>query len=307
MLVSLLAAVALSAIQNPVEAVPPVAASAPDHAATASATRSSPLSRDTRGRPTITATINGQGPYAMVLDTAAQTSLVTLPLARDLGLPALGQQMSIAGASGQAQADLYGVDRFSTDLFDAEGVAMLALPNAGATEARGIVGMEMFAAGRLTFDPTAHTVSYQPSGAPAEGYAVVKGRLDDTGLLIVPVEIDGVAFDALVDTGAAVSVASGGALKALGWSPNDPRLKPAGAITGAGRQETSVQSGRVARVSLGPVNFRDLNLIFTPDAPADSPAEPASKPTLILGSDLLNALDAFAIDFPKAEMLIRVS
>lgn len=214
--------------------------------------------------------------------------------------------MNIAGASGQVQADLYGVDRFSTDLFDAEGVALLALPNAGATEARGIVGMEMFAGGRLTFDPAAHAVTYQPSDAPAERYAVVKGRLDETGLLVVPVEIDGVAFDALVDTGAAVSVASGGALKALGWGPSDPRLKPAGAITGAGRQETSVQSGHVALVRLGPVNFRDLNLVFTPDVPAEKASETAPKPTLILGSDLLGALDAFALDFPKAELLIRV-
>lgn len=252
------------------------------------------------------ARFNGKGPYPMVLDTAAQTSLVTEGLAQEIALPGLGQQMNVAGASGQAQAELYGVDRFSTDLFDAEGVAVLGLPNARATEARGIVGMEMFADSCIVFDPKAQAISVKPSGVPPEGFTAVKGRLDDNGLLIVPVEIDGVAFDALVDTGAAASVASGGALKALGWAADDPRLKPAGTITGASRDETAVQSGRVSRIRLGPVNFRNLDIIVLPDARPDGSTPSSQKPQLILGSDLLNALDAFAIDFPRAELLIRV-
>lgn len=301
MLVPILVAVALSASQGHT-----ADAEVTGTQAAAPATRSTHLSRDSRGRPTIMARFNGKGPYPMVLDTAAQTSLVTEGLAQEIGLPALGQQMNIAGASGQSQAELYGVDRFSTDLFEADGVAVLGLPNAGATEARGIVGMEMLSEGRLLFDPKARTVSLQPSGVASDGFAAVRGRLDESGLLVVPIEIDGVAFDALVDTGAAASVASGGALKALGWAANDPRLKRAGTIMGAGHEETAVQSGRIARIRLGPVNFRDLDLIFTADEPNIEASEQSSKPMLILGADLLNALDAFALDFPRAELLIRL-
>lgn len=277
----------------------------------AQATVSTPLYRDTRGRPTIDARFNGKAPVRMVVDTAAQMSLVTLPLVHELGFPELGEGMTLDGVAGTSRAELFGVERFETDLFAIENVALLALPNAGVTEARGIIGMENFPQGRLEFDRVGGRLSLGPSGRP-EGYVAVQGRLDDAGLLIVPVEIDGVAFDALIDTGAGVSVVSGGALDALGWSDDDPRLKAAGAIRGATRHQTAVRAGQVGLIKLGPVNFRDIDLIFA-DAPGpgDPRSEPADsrlfdRPDLILGSDLLNALQAFAIDFQNAELQIRV-
>ncbi len=118
------------------------------------------------------------------------------------------------------------------------------------------------------------------------------------------VEIDGVAFTALVDTGAAVSVASGGALSALGWAQTDPSLTPAGQIRGATQHGTTVLSGTVGRIKLGPVNFRDVPLIFAADGPAEAGAD--GGPNLILGADLLNGLEAYALDFPRGELQIRI-
>lgn len=262
----------------------------------------SPLTRDTRGRPTIDAQVNGQGPFRMVVDTAAQTSLLAPDLVGVLALPAVGE-MGVGGVAGHQQSAIYGVDRFTTSFFDAEEIGMLALPNATVTEASGIIGMEMFSQDRVVFDNKAEQLKSEPSGTPIEGFVSVKGRLNDSGLLEVPVEIDGVVFNALVDTGASVSVASGGALKALGWAETDPRLSPAGAIRGATQHGTAVLQGKVGRIRLGPVNFRDVPLVFIA---AETATDTASKPTLILGSDLLNNLDAFALDFPKAELQIRI-
>lgn len=306
-------AAALSALSLAVQAAP-AAAPASDKATVAAADVQAvvhtPLYRDTRGRPTIDTRFNGQPPVRMVVDTAAQMSLVGQPLIQELGLPGLGEGMTVNGVAGQTQAELYGVDRFATDLFDVEGVALLAMPNANVTEARGIVGMEMFSQGRLEFDLTANRLTLGPSARP-DGFVAVQGRLNEAGLLTVPVEIDGVAFDALVDTGAGVSVASGGALRALGWSDDDPRLKAAGTIRGATQHQTAIRSGRVGRIKLGPVNFRDIDLIFadapaTAETPIASSEEGAERPSLILGSDLLNALQAYAIDFSQGQLQIRV-
>ena len=125
--------------------------------------------------------------------------------------------------------------------------------------------MEMFTQNRVVFDNAADRLTVEPTGAPAEGFVAVAGRLSDSGLLEVPVEIDGVTFKALVDT--SVSAASGGALSALGWTENNPRLAPAGAIRGATRHGTTVLKGTVGRIRLGPVNFRDVPLIFTAASP----------------------------------------
>jgi predicted aspartyl protease len=305
--------VVLSALSLSVQAAPvPMATSSqgPVAAAEAQALVHTPLYRDTRGRPTIDTRFNDRAPVRMVVDTAAQMSLVSLPLVQELALSSLGEGMTVNGVSGQTQAELYGVDRFATDLFDVEGVALLAMPNAGVTEARGIVGMEMFSQGRLEFDLMANRLTLGPSARP-DGFIAVQGELNEAGLLTVPVEIDGVIFDALVDTGASVSVASGGALRALGWSEGDTLLTAAGTIRGATEHQTVIRSGRVGRIKLGPVNFRDINLVFS-DAPAmdetpiTSPAKGSGRPSLILGSDLLNALQAFAIDLSQGQLQIRV-
>lgn len=265
---------------------------------------STALGRDSRGRPTLAAYFNGKGPFAMVLDTAAQTSLVSTTLARDVGLPELDGGLSINGVSGEARTRLFAVDRLQTDLFVNKAVAVPALPNDGVTEARGIIGMEMFTSGRLVFDQTAHRISLEPSGGPEDGYAVIQGRLNEVGLLVVPAQIEGVAMEALVDTGAAISVVSGAAPLALGWAADDPRLKSAGTMRGAAGQESAIQSAIVGRLALGPVEFRDLPLFFSGLAVGED-AE-AAPPTLILGTDLLNNLEAFAVDFPKARLLIRI-
>ena len=267
------------------------------------ASKESALTRDSRGRPTIEAEINGKGPFRMVVDTAAQTSLLTPALVDELGLPAIGE-MGVGGVAGQQQAALYGVDRFKTALFDRTAVGMIAMPNATVTEARGIVGMEVFTQDRVVFDNAAKRLSIEPSGIPKTGFVSVAGRLNDSGLLEVPVDIDGVTFNALIDTGASVSVASGGALKALGWTETDSRLAPAGEIRGATDHGTAVLEGTVNRIRLGPVNFQNVPLIFVADESPD--AGGGQTPELILGSDLLNNLDAFALDFPKAELQVRI-
>lgn len=271
--------------------------------ASAAVAKVSALTRDTRGRPTIEAEINGKGPFRMVVDTAAQTSLLTPTLVDELGLPAIGA-MEVGGVAGQQQAALYGVDHFKTALFDRSAVGMIALPNATVTEARGIVGMEMFTQNRVVFDNAAERLTIEPSGSSTTDFVAVAGRLSDSGLLEVPVEIDGVTFNALIDTGASVSVGSGAALKALGWTETDPRLAPAGAIRGATDHGTAVLKGAVGRIRLGPVNFRDVPLIFV--AGEVSETKDGETPNLILGSDLLNNLDAFALDFPKAELQVRI-
>lgn len=296
-----LALVAQPPVQTP-GSIAPVDGSGGD--AQALAAPSTVLGRDTRGRPTLTARFNGQGPFAMVLDTGAQTSLVSTSLADELDLPELDGGLGVNGVSGAEQARLFAVDRFQTDLFDADAVAVPALPNDGVTEARGIVGMERLASGRLVFDQIAHRIRLEPSDGPHDGYAVIQGRLNDAGLLVVPVKIDGVELDALVDTGAAISVVSGAPAQVLGWAEDDPRIKAAGVMRGAAGQGAEVNSAKVGRLAVGPVTFRDLDLFFS--TPSGASNADASPPSLILGSDLLNNLEGFAVDFPKAQLLIRI-
>jgi predicted aspartyl protease len=256
------------------------------------------LHYDNRGRPAISVTVNGEGPFDMVIDSAAQSSLLSPTLAAKLGLPTMQSGMRIQGATGDVAASIYPVDRLTSALFDRHFVGLFRLPNPQSTSALGIVGMESFSANKLLFDREAHRVVGLPSGAALPGFAAHKGQLGLDGLLRVPIVINGVTIEALVDTGAAATVANAAAIRALGWEANDPRMTQDGEIRGATDHAQSIRVAKVDTLRIGPATLRQVPVYFT----ADDEATPA----VILGSDLLNLFDAFAIDFPQAALEIRV-
>lgn len=257
------------------------------------------LRYDNRGRPAIGVSVNDTGPYYMVIDTAAQMSLLSPALADQLHLPKIDSDLKINGATGQTQAKLYGVDHFSAPLFDEKQVGLLMLPNSGTTPARGIVGMDLFGQGKLMFDRTGQKVRFMPSAPAGEGHVTIKGETNG-GLLTVPVKLNGVAMKALIDTGAGITLANPAALKALGWDAKDPRLSDAGQIHGATADGADVRKGEVETLNLGPVTMHKVPMYFSTAASGDQ------EPSIILGVDLLDQLDAYALDFPRGELQIRM-
>ncbi len=239
----------------------------------------------------------------MVVDTGAQATVMAPGLAQELHLtPLPGESIQVVGVSGSAQVALYPVDDLRTDLFNAQQVAVPALPNVGSTNARGILGMEHFSQGKLSFDHREARLSFSASSAARPGVVAVKGQLGDNGLLSVPVSIDGVVFDALVDTGASATVLNWAAMAAMGWQRNDPRLKAAGGIRGATASATQVVSTRLDKVQIGPARLSNVPVIVT--VPADGAS--ADRPSMILGIDVLSALAIYSVDFPRAELQIGV-
>lgn len=286
---------------------PPVAGTAseanPDAPVAPTVSHTTALKQDRAGRPVISTRLNGQGPFDMVVDTGAQSTVIAPSLARDLRLPPLpGESINVVGVSGSSQVALYPVDELDTELFSARYVALPGLPNPGSTNARGILGMEHFALGKLSFDHREGRLSYGPSSPPGVGVFAVKGRLEVNGLLHVPVSIDGVVFDALVDTGASATVINWAAMKALGWARDDARLKAAGGIRGATHAATGVMSTRLDKVQIGPAKLSNVNVMVT--VPTDGADDDA--PSIILGIDVLSALARYAVDFPRSELQIVV-
>ncbi|VFR21690.1 hypothetical protein AMP9_4056 [plant metagenome] len=258
------------------------------------------LRHDDRGRPVIGAQLNGSGPYDMVVDTAAQSSLISQGLVHELSLTALDGEMTIRGAVDAQTSRLYPIDRFSTPLFQDENIAMLALPNANTTSARGIIGMEYFQQSRLLFDREHATLSVGSSGPAPEGFVTVAGQLGGDGLLTIPVALNGSNAPALVDSGAGPTVANLQVLATLDWTIDDACLKPAGGIQGATQGATQAWIAKIDTLSIGSVTMHDVPIVFSNFTGS------SDQPSLILGSDLLNLLPAYAVDFPRAELQIRL-
>ncbi|WP_448664660.1 aspartyl protease family protein [Sphingomonas sp. CJ20] len=258
------------------------------------------LRYDDRGRPMVAIQVNGQGPFDMVLDTGAQSSLMAPALADRLGLRPMASDLQINGATGADAASIYPIDRFSNGLIDESQIGLLRFPNPQSTSALGIIGMETFTGRRLVFDRVAHRVTAAASGTAAPGFVSLSGTLGQDGLLLVPILINGVKMRALVDTGAAVTVANTAALHALGWADDDARLRQSGQIRGATATGQGVRTAKMETLTIGPATLRQVPIYFTGAQDGDA------SPAIILGADILNLFEAFALDFPRAELLIKI-
>lgn len=257
-----------------------------------------PMQLDGKLRPMAAVRLNESATVDMLVDTGAQSSLLTTALVESLTLPKTGEVVTVNGAAGSMPAPVIAIRRMTTPLFDLRDTTLVALPRIGVTQAQGIVGMDLFTGRKLTFDLAARQMSVADSGPAAADYATIRGMVKGNGLLHVPVTIDGVVIDALVDTGAEGSVANDAALRALGWRDDDPRLKANGTMSGATAGSASVRRGTVGMISLGPVNFRTVPLTFS------GAADPT--PRIILGIDMLGLLQRFALDLPRGELQVYV-
>lgn len=257
-----------------------------------------PIRFDAKKRPMIAVHLGDGPPVDMLVDTAAQSSVITGAVAAAQGLQPTGETVTVNGVAGSVVARSYHVRRMASGLFNVPDTSVIALPRVGVTEAGGIVGIDLFAGRKLTFDLAGQKVTAGESGPPPADDVPIRGSVDAKGLLHVPVTIDGVVIDALVDTGAEGSVANGAALRALGWREDDPRLTANGTITGATVGGTIVRRGMVGRITLGPVGFSTVPLTFTGGM--------GGTPRLILGMDMLGLLQRFALDLPRAELQVYV-
>lgn len=254
---------------------------------------------DNRGRPVIATMINQSGPYFLAVDTAAETSLLVPQLGELLKLTPHDSELTINGATGSSKAQIYPVDHFSSLLFNEEYLGLLMMPNGGTTNAGGIIGMDLFAQHILFFDLQNRQLKKLAPGTLNGSFAKIKATKQGDTLLRVNVKLNDIDIPALIDSGAAITLANAAALQALGWRKDDPRLQTEGEIGGATNEKSPIKKAQIDTLAIGPLTFRDIPVRFTTE-------QQAAQPELILGSDLLNHLAGYALDFPNGEFLIKL-
>lgn len=298
MLTAMLTALSLSSVSFfAATAATAVESASPTTPATTSA--SAPLRYENRGRPVIATQVNGKGPYYMVVDTGAESSLMVPALGELLGVKSVDSGLVIRGATGRMQAQMYPIDQFQSGLFNEQQIGLLALPNPGSTPAAGIIGMDLFAHKALVFDTAHQQLRAEPTGHVTGHYATVKAVDDQRLLMTIMVKINGVELPALIDSGAAATIGNLAAMKALGWQLDSSELQDDGAIRGATQHQSAIKKATIASFGFGPLTMRDVPVRFT----TQDDGQPAK---LNIGSDLLNSLLGYGLDFPQRELLIML-
>jgi hypothetical protein len=213
------------------------------------------------GHLLLTARIDGR-PHVMVLDTGANITSLSTRAAKELAIETTGSMRindSIVAPTGKVRKlAISGVDH------DDVAITIVDIPDALATGADGIVGLDVLGRHDIVVDLARDELGLYPAGTlakhPRERIAFDYGA---NGLILLDIELDNrTSVPAMLDLGAPVSVLN----------------RSAGALIGARGPATMV--ARTGNTTLGPVRVlvRDLGTFARLGL--------ATRPAIVLGNDV---------------------
>lgn len=256
-----------------------------------------PLARGERGHPLVEVSVNGKGPFTMLLDTGAGLTTVTTSLKDELELVRIGrspQPMQLAG--GAAPVDLYtlGYVRLAGLPAPAPITVVIDEPMKYLKPARGILGMNVLSRFSVDIDQPNRRLILSESGTPPPGGVDWQGvafntRYDD--FIVVDVEIGGVAAKAVIDTGANGTVINDKLAAALGVVKGAKGVE-AGEILAGGGATLKAKAGPLV---LGRARWTEI-AVQSNQLPLFQAMGIDDGPALILGNNVLADVRLF-IDY----------
>jgi len=149
---------------------------------------------DLGGRPMIEVRINGKGPYAVLLDTGANVTVIDETLMKELG--------ANAQSNGAFEIDELRVGDLVVHGFQAHALRGGLPALGGAIPLRGILSAAAFPGNLLLLDYPQHRVTIKPGALPAADDQRVFEYHPDEELPVIPVTIAGHVYRIHMDSGA---------------------------------------------------------------------------------------------------------
>lgn len=260
-----------------------------------------PTTLDRVGRIVVPVMINGQGPFRLMVDTGANRTTISTDIATQLGIDYAGAPTVILnGVTGSAEVPAVDIARLRVGdlVLDAQQILVVEPHLVG--EADGILGVAGLREQRLFVDFRRDIVTISRSRFGRDSDLRIRADWVAGGLLGTHVQIGRVRALAVIDTGAQKSLGNRALQDAL---RADARGQQA-TVYGTTEATMIGDIAAVPRITMDGaflahvvVAFGDFH-IFDVWGLNDTPA-------LIIGMDVLGAMDAVMIDFRIAEIRIR--
>jgi predicted aspartyl protease len=247
-----------------------------------------------RGFPLVEVALNGQGPFTMVLDTAAGITTVSTPLIERLDLLNVGrmpQPVQLAG--GPQTVDLYtlGFVTLGGEKAPAPITVVLDAPLNYIPRAQGILGMNVLSRFALDIDqPNGRMIVHPPGATPDQGadWSIVPIAPRWDSFLVIDLTIAGQPAKAVIDTGANETILNAKLRDALGIVEGGPGVSP-GTIALASTPSLKV---RIGPIKAGETTWPDLG-VQAADLPLFKALGLDETPALVLGNDALKQVRLF--------------
>lgn len=282
-------------------ALPPaeISAGAAQAAPAAPATEVIAARGDGRERMTVPVRVSGQGPYRFLLDTGAQSTVVSHDLALHLSLP-MGENVMLIGVAGRQRAQTVQVDEIGLGRHSRHGltVPVLQRDDIGAD---GILGLDTLQDQRVLIDFTRNLVAVNDArelGGDKGFEIVVHARRKAGQLIMTDARIDGIRVSVIVDTGADSTIGNRALQRALGKRGS---VAPTEIFSVTG-QILPADVGFARTLQLQGLDINNVLIAFA-DAPPFAHLGLAEKPAILLGMREMRMFRRVAIDFPTRRIL----
>jgi len=278
----------------------PLAQPPPAPAATPAAPETLKLKQDQTARMTIDVMVNGQGPYAFLIDTAADRTVISRELATTLKLPsgpavlmheATGDDLVETAVIGHLQLGAHGVDHIEAPL--------LTAANLGAA---GMLGVDSLRDLHIVMDFKTLRMSAEPSRPePVEPDTfVVRGRSRFGQLILVDAALHGERIFVVLDTGSQQSVGNLALQRLLTTADVRQDLHEQTEIIGVTGKRAPAELNIIGELRVGGLLIRHAPMAFA-QLPTFNRLGLDREPALLLGMDVLSHFRRVSVDLRRKE------
>lgn len=259
---------------------------------------------DAARRLSVEAYVNERGPFNFLVDTGANSSVITSELADQLALPRGGATRlhSIAGAQS---VDTVRVRTLAVGKRSRENMVVSVLPRA-QLRMDGVLGLEWLGRASLLLDFERRRMTVgEALPVPDSRTVIVKSKLLRSGLTLIDAFMPLQRLVAFVDSGSTTTVGNLALLEAA--RENDAILGTLAAtelrsVTG---QVLPGRSAILSRLTLGKMTLRNVPLIIGAIHTFDYWGF-REQPAIVIGADILQKFQSVAMDFKRNEVRFRV-
>ena len=257
-----------------------------------------------RSRLNIDVSINARGPYRFVVDSGADTSVVSESIAAQLRLPSLAPAMMI-GMTETRLVKRAGVETMqvgSNTIYDLE-VPVLKRRDIGGD---GMLGLDALAGQRMMMDFVNDQITIEDGRLPEpvlDGVIVVKGKLRRGQLMLTRVSAGAHSLDAVIDSGSEITIGNSALRKRL--ERNRLNLVSRVTIIGVTGVAYELEVIVIPLLKVGDAMMTNVPVAFA-DIPVFEAFEMNRKPSLILGTDLMNSFSRVSLDFENKKVRFQL-
>jgi len=276
-----------------------------------------PYRVDFNGWFTVNVEVNGQGPYAFIIDTGANQSLIFENLAAlQTFSPTGGEDQRVLGFAKAGFFPPRLIGELQVGELRLENLVSVVLPDWQIENSpHGILGLDFLSRYICVFDANEGVVHFYDRAAPPRGidrWKHIPLKADNFGLETNPLytaqaRINSRPVRLLLDLGAAGTVINRSAVATVAKPGIELRIGPSGGdasgrITDALQKSAATQRVRVKHLQIGRAHWY-RRVLFIHNAEIFNELGVANKPFGLLGADLVRNR-SFALDFQGERFLV---